>query len=193
MILGWVASCTVSGSPSHLNCPLPDWNQSPPPPPLAHLALWASCLQKEPSIRCPPPFLLFFSFLQSTLGLPDSLVGKQFWPLQGEPSEGEKGEKMQSDVWIHSPSAEVVRLGLSPRQFPAVVPVLFHCWAPQLWFSRWGGASPRLAAAPPRLWFARCPLYLLSLAFSKLDPLQMIFLGRPKASPDRPSLPQRLH
>ena len=184
---------TVSMSPSHLNCPVPDWNQSLPPPPLAHLALWASCLQKEPYIHCSPPFLLLFSFLPSTLGFPDSSVGKQFWPLQGEPGEGEKGKKMQSDACIHSPSAEVVRLGWSPRQFSVVLPVRFHCWAPQLWFSRWGGASPRLAAAAPRLWFARCPLYLLTLAFSKLDPLQMIFLGQLKASQDRPSLPQMPH
>lgn len=190
MILGWH---TVSASPSQLNCQLPDWNQSPPPPPLAHLALWASRLQKEPDICCSPPFLLFLSFLQSTLGFSDNSVGKQFWPLHGEPGEGEKRKKMQSDAWIHFPSAEAVRLGLSPRQFSAVLPVLFHCWPPQLWFSRWGGASPRLAAAPPRLWFTRCPLYLLTLAFNKLDPLQMIFLGRLKASQDRPSLPQMPH
>lgn len=53
---------TVSGSHPHLRCPIPDWNQSSPPPPSAHLALWADCLKKEPYI---PPFPSFYFSLFS--------------------------------------------------------------------------------------------------------------------------------
>ena len=72
----------------------------------------------------------FFSFLYPTL---------QFWTLQAEPAEGEKGKKTQSDVRVHPLPAEWASqegmVGIFSEALSVVLPVMFNSWALQLWFS----------------------------------------------------------
>lgn len=102
----------------------------------------SGCFQKEPCIFLFPSFCFsLFPILLCSFG-----ASRLSWAE-------DKGKEAESDVWVRSPSADTASgpgmVGSLPGALSVVLPVMFHCWAPQLWCSGWGSVSPRLAAAPP--------------------------------------------
>lgn len=135
------------------------------------------------------PFSLLFLFPLSHFAVLDT----SGWACR-------RGEREENTVWCEG-SSSACRVGLSGGDgwdflwgtFCGSASDVQLLGSAAVVFRVGRGCSSAGSCSPPRPRSARCPLSLLSLAFSGLDPLKVILLRQPKASPDRPSLPQVSH